>query len=70
MEFDTFYQYFLYSKSRAYLCMFVILPLFVLFWNTVLFPTKDKDVLKIWGWIKSKAACLCPCKLFCRKAGK
>ena len=61
MEFDTFYQYFLYSKSWAYIMMFITLPLFVLVWNTIIYPTKDKDVLGIVEWLKSKCPCKC-CK--------
>ncbi len=54
MHFDTFYQYFLFSKSWAYLLLFCIPPLFALYWNTVIYPTKDKDVLDLAGKIKSK----------------
>lgn len=54
MEFDTFYQYFIYSKNWAYILMIITLPLFVLFWNTCIYPTKDKDVLAIVDKIKSK----------------
>ncbi len=57
MHFDTFYQYFLFSKSWAYIAIICILPIFALFWNTVLYPTKDKDVLSIIGWFKSKFPC-------------
>ena len=39
MEFDTFYQYFIYSRNWAYLLMFIALPAFVVFWNTILYPT-------------------------------
>ena len=42
MEFHTFYDYFLYTKSWAYVMMFVVLPLYVLYWNLVLFPDKKK----------------------------
>lgn len=42
MEFNTFYQYFLYSKSWAYIMMFVVLPVYVLYWNFVLYPGKKK----------------------------
>ena len=38
MEFHTFYDYFLYTKNWAYVMMFVTLPVYVLYWNTVLFP--------------------------------
>ena len=40
MEFNTFYQYFLFTKSWAYVMMFVVLPVYVLHWNFVLFPDK------------------------------
>lgn len=40
MEFHTFYDYFLYTKSWAYVMMFVVLPLYVVYWNFVLFPRK------------------------------
>lgn len=40
MEFHTFYDYFLYTKSWAYAMMFVVLPLYVVYWNFVLFPKK------------------------------
>lgn len=42
MEFNTFYQYFLYTKNWAYIMMFVVLPLYVLYWNFVLNPGKKK----------------------------
>ncbi len=64
MHFDTFYQYFLFSKSWAYICIILILPIFALFWNTVIYPTKDKDVLGIVAWFKSKLPC-CKCKAAC-----
>ena len=38
MEFHTFYQYFLYTKSWAYVMMFIVLPLYVWYWNFILFP--------------------------------
>ena len=41
MEFNTFYQYFLFTKSWAYVMMFVVLPVYVLYWNFVLFPDKN-----------------------------
>ena len=41
MHFDTFYQFFIYSKNWAYIMMFITLPLFVVFWNTILYPTQD-----------------------------
>ena len=40
MEFDNFYQYFLYTKSWAYVMMLCVLPLYVLYWNTILYPAK------------------------------
>ena len=40
MEFHTFYDYFLYTKSWAYVMMFVTLPLYVIVWNTLLYPKK------------------------------
>lgn len=42
MEFSTFYQYFLYTKTWAYIMMFLTLPIYVLFWNFVLNPDKKK----------------------------
>ena len=42
MEFHTFYDYFLFTKSWAYVMMFIVLPLYVLYWNFVLFPDKKK----------------------------
>ena len=42
MEFHTFYQYFLYTKSWAYVMMFIVLPLYVWYWNFILFPDKKK----------------------------
>ena len=42
MEFNTFYQYFLFTKSWAYVMMFVVLPVYVLYWNFVLFPEKKE----------------------------
>lgn len=63
MEFDTFYQFFIYSKNWAYILMFITLPAFVVFWNTLLYPTKDKDVLRIADNIKGKLHCKhCGCK--------
>ena len=41
MEFDTFYQYFIYSKNWAYISIILILPTFALIWNTIIYPTKD-----------------------------
>ena len=42
MEFNTFYQYFLFTKSWAYVMMFVLLPVYVLYCNFVLFPDKKE----------------------------
>ncbi|GFH63113.1 MAG: High-molecular-weight cytochrome c subunit D [Candidatus Desulfovibrio kirbyi] len=42
MEFHIFYEYFLYSKNWAYILMFLILPIYVVFWNTLLYPMKKK----------------------------
>ena len=64
MHFDTFYQYFLFSKSWAYLLLFIIPPLFAFYWNTAIYPTKDKDVLNLVAWAKSKLPC---CKGKCQK---
>lgn len=61
MHFDTFYQYFLFSKSWAYISIICILPIFAFFWNTVIYPTKDEDVHRILGKLKSKLPC-CKCK--------
>ena len=62
MEFDTFYQYFLYSKSWAYILIILTLPVFAIYWNTVIYPTKDKDVLDIVNKVKSKMPCNGKCK--------
>ncbi|MDR2819824.1 MAG: hypothetical protein LBB60_04770 [Desulfovibrio sp.] len=42
MEFHIFYDYFLYTKNWAYIMMFIILPVYVLYWNTVLYPSKKR----------------------------
>ncbi|MDR1776669.1 MAG: hypothetical protein LBR31_02405 [Desulfovibrio sp.] len=42
MEFNTFYDYFLFTKSFAYVMMFIVLPVYVIYWNCVLFPTKKR----------------------------
>ena len=42
MEFATFYDYFLYTKNWAYIMMFVVLPLYVAYWNLVLYPGRKK----------------------------
>lgn len=57
MEFDTFYQYFIYSKNWAYISIILTLPIFAIIWNTIIYPTKDKDILSIVGWVKSKICC-------------
>jgi hypothetical protein len=44
--FETFYSYFLYTKSWAYILMFIILPTFVAYWNYILFPMKEKNPVK------------------------
>ncbi len=44
--FETFYSYFLYTKSWAYVLMFIALPTFVAYWNYVLFPMKEKNPIK------------------------
>ncbi len=41
--FATFYDYFLFTKSWAYLLMFVTLPAFVAYWNYILYPCACKD---------------------------
>lgn len=40
MDFPTFYSYFLYTKSWAYIMMIIVLPLYVVFWNLVLYSPK------------------------------
>lgn len=47
MEFNTFYQYFLFTKSWAYVMMFVVLPVYVLYWNFVLFPDKKRPLQRL-----------------------
>lgn len=42
MEFNIFYDYFLFTKSLAYLMMFFTLPYYVFYWNTVLYPYDKK----------------------------
>jgi len=44
--FSTFYEYFLYTKSWAYVLMFVTIPVFIGFWSYVLFPDKKRFSLK------------------------
>ncbi|MDR1855537.1 MAG: hypothetical protein LBR22_00015 [Desulfovibrio sp.] len=43
MEFHTFYDYFVFTKNFAYVAMFLILPLYVVFWTTTLFPPEGKQ---------------------------
>ena len=43
MEFPTFDRYVLYTKNWAYIMMFIVLPLYVLYWNYILFPDKKKN---------------------------
>lgn len=45
-SFATFYDYFLFTKSWAYVLMFITLPAFVAYWNYVLFPDKKRFALK------------------------
>ena len=40
MDFHTFYDYFLYTKSWAYVMMFVTLPLYDIVWHPLLYPKK------------------------------
>lgn len=40
MEFPTFYSYFLYTKNFAYIMMIIVLPLYVLYWNLILYPLR------------------------------
>lgn len=42
MEFPTFYSYFLYTKNWAYLMMFIVLPLYVAYWNIILYRKRRK----------------------------
>ncbi len=42
MEFPTFYSYFLYTKTCAYLMMILVLPLYVAYWNLVLYRDRKK----------------------------
>jgi hypothetical protein len=42
MDFSTFQQYFIYSKNWAYIMMFIVLPLYVVYWNYVLYPMKKR----------------------------
>ena len=43
MEFPTFYSYFLYTKNWAYIMMFVVLPLYVAYWNLVLYKGRKNN---------------------------
>ena len=67
MHFDTFYQFFIYSKNWAYIMMFITLPLFVVFCNKILYPTQDKEVRAIIDKIKGKF-CFCKCRCSKKKA--
>ena len=42
MEFNSFYQYFLYTKNCAYIMILIVLPVYVLFWNFFLYPQKKQ----------------------------
>lgn len=42
MDFPTFYSYFLYTKNWAYIMMIIVLPLYVFYWNLILYSPKDK----------------------------
>lgn len=47
MDFPTFYSYFLYTKDWAYIMMFIVLPLYVVYWNLILYqPGKNKKKRK------------------------
>lgn len=43
MEFPTFYSYFLYTKNLAYIMMFIVLPVYVIYWNLILFRGGKKN---------------------------
>ncbi len=43
MDFNIFYDYFLFTKSWAYIMMFFTLPYYVFYWNTALYPYKKKE---------------------------
>lgn len=43
MEFPTFYSYFLYTKNWAYIMMIIVLPLYVAYWNIILYHKRKKD---------------------------
>lgn len=42
MDFPTFYSYFLYTKSWAYIMMIIVLPVYVVYWNLILYPKRKK----------------------------
>ena len=42
MEFHTFYDYFLYTKNWAYIMMIIVLPLYVAYWNLILYKNGKK----------------------------
>lgn len=42
MDFPNFYSYFLYTKNWAYIMMIIVLPLYVAYWNLVLYSGKKK----------------------------
>lgn len=42
MDFPTFYDYFIYTKNWAYIMMIIVLPLYVFYWNVILFRGKKK----------------------------
>ena len=44
--FATFYDYFLYTKSWAYIMMLIALPTYVWYWNCVLNEKKTKDFIR------------------------
>ncbi|MBO4369343.1 MAG: hypothetical protein J5803_04515 [Desulfovibrio sp.] len=43
MDFNIFYDYFLFTKSWAYIMMFFTLPYYVFYWNTALYPYGKKE---------------------------
>ncbi|MBD5641693.1 MAG: hypothetical protein HDQ91_04675 [Desulfovibrio sp.] len=42
MDYPTFYSYFLYTKNWAYIMMIIVLPLYVAYWNLVLYRKGKK----------------------------
>lgn len=44
--FPTFYDYFLFTKSWAYVLMFLILPGYVCYWLCILNGKKPKEVVQ------------------------